>query len=165
MTSSTATATTKPPLPPFTAETAQIKVKGAQDLWNTRCVLIRRREGIHSSTVRGRWGRLISDIVRNPSIVKNGYTPDSVWRNKDTFLKGHDEIVGFLTKKWAVENGYRLRRELFAFTDNKVSPCFIQEGRSRFEAWIDHLRLITMVHKDLAKIISVDCCPILVRMA
>jgi hypothetical protein len=59
-------------------------------------------------------------LARNPSVVKNGYTTDSIWRNRDTFLRGHDEIVEFLTKKWSVENGYRLRKELFAFTDNKV---------------------------------------------
>jgi uncharacterized protein len=53
--------------------------------------------------------------------VKNGYTADSIWRNRDTFLRGTDEIVDFLSKKWAVENGYRLRKELFAFTENKVS--------------------------------------------
>jgi nuclear transport factor 2 (NTF2) superfamily protein len=53
-------------------------------------------------------------------MVKNGYTPDSIWRNRDTFLRGHDEIVEFLQRKWAVENGYRLRKELFAFVDNKV---------------------------------------------
>lgn len=57
---------------------------------------------------------------RNPQLVKNAYTPDSIWRNRDTFLKGTDEIVAFLEKKWSVENGYRLRKELFAFTDNKV---------------------------------------------
>jgi nuclear transport factor 2 (NTF2) superfamily protein len=56
--------------------------------------------------------------------VKNGYTSDSIWRNRDTFLRGTDEIVAFLTKKWEKENGYRLRKELFAFTDNKVS-CFL----------------------------------------
>jgi len=48
------------------------------------------------------------------------YTPDSIWRNRDTFLKGRDEIEKFLSKKWEKENGYRLRKELFAFTDNKV---------------------------------------------
>lgn len=53
--------------------------------------------------------------------MKNGYTSDSIWRNRDTFLRGTDEIVAFLTKKWEKENGYRLRKELFAFTDNKVS--------------------------------------------
>ena len=49
------------------------------------------------------------------------YTSDSIWRNRDTFLSGRDEIVDFLTKKWAKENGYRLRKELFSFTDNKVT--------------------------------------------
>lgn len=62
--------------------------------------------------------------VRNPSLVKNAYTEDSIWRNRDTFLKGQDEIVDFLTKKWAKEDGYRLRKELFAFTDNKVVSHF-----------------------------------------
>jgi len=57
---------------------------------------------------------------RNPELVKNAYTPDSIWRNRDIFIKGTDEIVEFLTKKWSVENGYRLRKELFAFTENKV---------------------------------------------
>jgi len=66
--------------------------------------------------------------------VKNGYTADSIWRNRDTFLKGTDEIVEFLTKKWSVENGYRLRKELFAFTENKVShvlPPFSCQLRPR----------------------------------
>ncbi len=57
--------------------------------------------------------------------MKNGYTADSIWRNRDAFLKGTDEIVDFLTEKWSVENGYRLRKELFAFTDNKVSHVFL----------------------------------------
>ncbi len=52
--------------------------------------------------------------------MKNAYTEDSIWRNRNTFLKGHDEIVAFLTSKWEKENGYRLRKELFAFEDNKV---------------------------------------------
>jgi nuclear transport factor 2 (NTF2) superfamily protein len=60
--------------------------------------------------------------------VKNGYTTDSIWRNRDTFLRGHDEIVQFLTKKWSVEDGYRLRKELFAFTDNKVSHVLHSSG-------------------------------------
>jgi nuclear transport factor 2 (NTF2) superfamily protein len=92
-----ATEAPKAPLPPFTLETAHQKVKAAQDVWNTK----------------------------NPEVVKMAYTPDSIWRNRDTFMKGRDEIVEFLTKKWEVENGYRLRKELFAFTDNKVSLCFI----------------------------------------
>jgi uncharacterized protein len=48
------------------------------------------------------------------------YTPDSIWRNRDTFIRGRDEIEAFLTAKWNKEKGYRLRKELFAFTDNKV---------------------------------------------
>ena len=61
---------------------------------------------------------------RNPAVVKNAYTDDSIWRNRDTFLRGHEEIVAFLTKKWEKENGYRLRKELFAFTDHKVCPTW-----------------------------------------
>ena len=53
-------------------------------------------------------------------MVQYAYTPDSIWRNRDTFLQGRDEIVEFLRKKWAKEQEYRLRKELFAFTDNKV---------------------------------------------
>jgi hypothetical protein len=62
--------------------------------------------------------------ARNPAVVKNAYTDDSIWRNRDTFLTGHDEIVAFLTKKWEKEIGYRLRKELFAFTENKVCHVF-----------------------------------------
>ena len=64
--------------------------------------------------------QFIDATARDPSVVKNAYAENSIWRNRDSFLKGHDEIVDFLTKKWARENGYRLRKELFAFTDNKV---------------------------------------------
>jgi len=84
----------RPPFPPFTLETATKKVKSAQDAWNTK----------------------------NPEVVQYAYTPDSVWRNRDTFLRGREEIVRFLTEKWARESGYRLRKELFAFTDRKVAP-------------------------------------------
>lgn len=52
--------------------------------------------------------------------MKMAYTPDSIWRNRDHFFQGRDAIEKFLTDKWAKENGYRLRKELFAFTDNKV---------------------------------------------
>ena len=47
--------------------------------------------------------------------------PDTVWRNRDCFMKGREEVIGFLKKKWEKENGYRLRKELFAFTDNKIA--------------------------------------------
>lgn len=103
---------TKPPVPPFSLETAKIKVKAAQNLWNTK----------YQDSFYQVWHFMDINIDRNPSLVKNGYTTDSIWRNRDTFLQGHDEIVEFLTKKWSRENGYRLRKELFSFSDNKVSP-------------------------------------------
>ncbi|KAF8159146.1 hypothetical protein B0H34DRAFT_655797 [Crassisporium funariophilum] len=87
------------PSPPFTYETAVKKVKAAQDAWNTK----------------------------NPEKVKLAYTSDSIWRNRSTFLQGREEIANFLTKKWAVENGYRLRKEMFAFTDNKIAVQFWYE--------------------------------------
>ncbi|GJD03945.1 DUF1348 domain containing protein [Colletotrichum higginsianum] len=60
----------------------------------------------------------------NTKRVKLAYTTDSIWRNRDTFLKGRDNIEQWLTTKWKRENGYRLRKELFAFTDNKVRTWF-----------------------------------------
>ncbi|KAL5867069.1 hypothetical protein ACKVWC_010959 [Pyricularia oryzae] len=98
---------TKPPLPPFTAETAKIKVKAAQDAWNTR----------------------------NPQVIKMAYTPDSIWRNRDEFLTGRDAIEEFLTKKWSTENGYKLRKELFAFTDNKIAVQFWYEWHDKDGKW------------------------------
>ncbi|KAH9896832.1 DUF1348-domain-containing protein [Cubamyces lactineus] len=88
-----------PIVPPFTAETALQKVKVAQDLWNTR----------------------------DPAKVSLAYTPDTIWRNRDSFIKGREEVVDFLTKKWSKENGYRLRKDLFAFTDNKIAVQFFYE--------------------------------------
>ncbi|KAI1077491.1 DUF1348-domain-containing protein [Whalleya microplaca] len=97
----------KPPYPPFTAETAQIKVKAAQDAWNTK----------------------------NPQLVKLAYTPDSIWRNRDQFLQGRDAIEAFLTKKWEREQGYRLRKELFAFTDDKIAVQFWYEWYDKDGQW------------------------------
>lgn len=97
----------RPPFPPFTFETAQKKVKAAQDGWNTR----------------------------NPEVVQYAYTPDSIWRNRDTFLQGREEIVKFLTDKWAKEDGYRLRKELFAFTDNKIAVQFWYEWHDEDGQW------------------------------
>ncbi|KZT70607.1 DUF1348-domain-containing protein [Daedalea quercina L-15889] len=85
--------------PPFTAETAHEKVKVAQRLWNTR----------------------------DPQRVALAYTPDTIWRNRDQFLRGREEVIQFLSKKWQKENGYRLRKELFAFTDNKIAVQFFYE--------------------------------------
>ncbi|KAL0474352.1 hypothetical protein QR685DRAFT_6411 [Neurospora intermedia] len=101
------TAESKPPFPPFTAETARIKVKAAQDAWNTK----------------------------NAEAVQMAYTPDSIWRNRDTFLQGRPAIVEFLKKKWSRENGYRLRKELFAFTDNKIAVQFWYEWYDESGQW------------------------------
>ncbi|KXL47355.1 hypothetical protein M433DRAFT_1194 [Acidomyces richmondensis BFW] len=86
-------------VPPFTKDTAVAKVKKAQDLWNTQ------------------------DPVR----VSKAYTSDSIWRNRDQFLTGTDEIVDFLTWKWNKEKNYRLRKELFSWTDNKIAVQFWYE--------------------------------------
>ncbi|KAH7148988.1 hypothetical protein B0J13DRAFT_295147 [Dactylonectria estremocensis] len=97
----------KPPFPPFTAETAKVKVKAAQDAWNTR----------------------------NPEVIKMAYTPDSIWRNRDRFLQGRDAIQTFLTAKWEKEQSYRLRKELFAFTDNKIAVQFWYEWHDDAGQW------------------------------
>ncbi|ROW16545.1 hypothetical protein VPNG_02875 [Cytospora leucostoma] len=97
----------RPPFPPFTEETARKKVKAAQDAWNSR----------------------------DPASVKLAYTPDSIWRNRDEFFQGRDAIERFLTEKWSVENGYRLRKELFAFTDNKIAVQFWYEWHDTSGQW------------------------------
>ncbi|ORY60526.1 uncharacterized protein BCR38DRAFT_441344 [Pseudomassariella vexata] len=97
----------KPPYPPFTAETAKIKVKAAQDAWNTK----------------------------EPHKVKMAYTENSIWRNRDEFLTGRDEIADFLTTKWSKETGYRLRKELFAFSENKIAVQFWYEWHDESGQW------------------------------
>ncbi|KAM3502400.1 hypothetical protein MY10362_004874 [Beauveria mimosiformis] len=97
----------KPPFPPFTLETAKIKVKAAQDAWNTK----------------------------TPDKVKMAYTPDTIWRNRDQFLQGREAVREFLSDKWATENGYRLRKELFAFTDNKIAVQFWYEWHDETGQW------------------------------
>ncbi|KAH7116953.1 hypothetical protein B0J11DRAFT_443126 [Dendryphion nanum] len=91
--------------PPFTQETAHAKVKKAQDLWNTQ----------------------------DPVTIAKAYTPDSIWRNRSTFLSGTAAIEGFLTKKWEKEKSYRLRKELFAFTDNKIAVQFWYEYQDAYD--------------------------------
>lgn len=93
--------------PPFTAQTAAAKVQAAEDAWNTR----------------------------DPERVSLGYSPDSEWRNRATFLKGRDEIRAFLTDKWASELDYRLKKELWAFTDNRIAVRFEYESRDRAGQW------------------------------
>ncbi|GAB7342242.1 hypothetical protein MBLNU457_g0486t1 [Dothideomycetes sp. NU457] len=86
-------------VPPFTREIAQAKVKKAQDVWNSQ----------------------------DPVACSKAYTPDSIWRNRDRFLTGTDAIISFLTEKWEKEKDYRLRKELFAFSDDKIAVQFWYE--------------------------------------
>ena len=89
----------RPLLPPFTAETAAQKVRLAEDAWNGR----------------------------NPTTVSLAYTEDSRWRNRAEFINGRAEIVAFLTRKWSRELDYRLIKELWAFTGNRIAVRFAYE--------------------------------------
>ncbi|KAK7420964.1 hypothetical protein QQZ08_009106 [Neonectria magnoliae] len=97
----------KPPYPPFNLETARLKVKAAQDAWNTK----------------------------NPEVIQMAYTPDSVWRNRDQFLQGRAAIKSFLSEKWKKEQGYKLRKELFAFSDDKIAVQFWYEWHDDAGQW------------------------------
>ncbi|MCZ2821685.1 nuclear transport factor 2 family protein [Modestobacter sp. VKM Ac-2977] len=99
--------TDRPPLPPFTAETAAAKVQAAEDAWNSR----------------------------DPERVSLAYTEDSVWRNRDTFVTGRAEIVAFLTAKWAREQDYVLRKSLWAFTDDRIAVRFQYEWHDADGQW------------------------------
>ncbi|KAF8321287.1 DUF1348-domain-containing protein [Clavulina sp. PMI_390] len=92
-------------VPPFTAETARAKVKKAQALWNTQ----------------------------KPEAIAPAYTEDTIWRNRDSFLTGHEDVIKFLTKKWEKEKNYQLRKELFAFTDNKIAVQFWYEYQDAYD--------------------------------
>jgi nuclear transport factor 2 (NTF2) superfamily protein len=98
---------TRPPLPPFTLETARQKVQAAEDAWNT-C---------------------------DPERVASAYTEDSHWRNRDEFLQGREAIVEFLRRKWRRELEYRLRKELWAFTDDRISVRFEYECHDHDGQW------------------------------
>jgi nuclear transport factor 2 (NTF2) superfamily protein len=98
---------TRPPLPPFTEADARAKVQAAEDAWNTR----------------------------DPHRVSLAYTPDSVWRNRDRFLTGRDQIQAFLTDKWAREHDYALRKELWAFGDDRIAVRFQYECRDDQGRW------------------------------
>ncbi len=100
-------ATSKPPLPPFTQETAAIKVRLAEDGWNGR----------------------------NPQKVALAYSVDSVWRNRAEFLTGREEIEAFLTRKWATEHEYRLVKELWAHDGNRIAVRFAYEYRNDEGNW------------------------------
>lgn len=95
------------PLPPFTLETAIQKVQAAEDAWNSK----------------------------DPQRVSLAYTIDSEWRNRDTFINGREQIVVFLTKKWEKELDYKLKKELWAFTDNRIAVRFEYEWHDKDGNW------------------------------
>jgi nuclear transport factor 2 (NTF2) superfamily protein len=97
----------KPPLPPFTSETATQKVRMAEDAWNTR----------------------------DPSRVALAYTVDSRWRNRAEFLQGRDAIEAFLRRKWSRELDYRLIKELWAFHENRIAVRFAYEWHDDSGSW------------------------------
>jgi len=97
----------RPPLPPFTPETAAQKVQAAEDAWNTR----------------------------DPERVALAYTPDSVWRNRDAFVHGRAEIVAFLTAKWERELDYALRKALWSCSDNRIAVRFQYECHDADGQW------------------------------
>ena len=89
----------RPPLPPFTRESALQKVRAAEDGWNSR----------------------------DPQKVALAYTADSQWRNRSEFVHGRAEIIGFLTRKWQKEQQYRLIKELWAWNNNRIAVRFAYE--------------------------------------
>ncbi|ALS60928.1 MULTISPECIES: nuclear transport factor 2 family protein [Pandoraea] len=97
----------RPPFPPFTRETAIQKVRMAEDGWNSR----------------------------DPARVALAYTADSRWRNRAEFPRGRDQIVEFLTRKWQRELDYRLIKELWAFTENRIAVRFAYEWRDDSGNW------------------------------
>jgi len=97
----------RPPFPPFTRETAIEKVRKAEDAWNTR----------------------------DPERVSLAYTVDSRWRNRAEFLTGRADIVAFLTRKWVRELDYRLIKELWAFTDDRIAVRFAYEWHDDSGHW------------------------------
>ncbi len=97
----------RPPLPPFTQATAAQKVRLAEDAWN----------------------------ARDPEKVALAYTVDSQWRNRSEFIRGRDEIVSFLRRKWSKELDYRLIKELWAYTDNRIAVRFAYEWHDDAGRW------------------------------
>ena len=95
------------PLPPFTEETARQKVQAAEDAWNTL----------------------------DPEKVSLAYTVDTEWRNRSEFLQGREEVKQFLERKWQKESGYKLKKELWAFTDNKIAVRFEYEWHDEAGQW------------------------------
>ena len=99
--------TARPPLPPFTRDSAIQKVRMAEDAWN----------------------------IRDPDRVALAYTPDSQWRNRAEFPRGRDQIVEFLQRKWARELDYRLIKELWTFADDRIAVRFAYECHDDSGQW------------------------------
>lgn len=97
----------RPPLPPFTRETATLKVRLAEDAWNGR----------------------------DPAKVALAYTPDSRWRNRNEFVTGRPDIIGLLERKWAREHDYRLIKSLWAFHDDRIAVRFAYEWHDDQGHW------------------------------
>ena len=97
----------RPPLPPFTAETAAQKARLAEDAWNTR----------------------------DPAKVALAYSVDSIWRNRAEFIRGREAIEAFLTRKWIRELEYRLIKEVWAFRDNRIAVRFAYEWHDDSNNW------------------------------
>jgi len=97
----------KQPLPPFNFETATQKVQMAEDAWNTK----------------------------DPEKVSLAYTIDTEWRNRHLFINGREEVKEFLTNKWKKELDYKLKKELWAFTDNKIAVRFEYEWHDNSGQW------------------------------
>jgi len=97
----------KLPLPPFTFETATQKVQLAEDAWNSQ----------------------------NPNRIALAYTIDTEWRNRSVFVNGREEIIKFLTEKWQKELDYKLKKELWAFTENRIAVRFEYEYHNNSGQW------------------------------
>jgi hypothetical protein len=97
----------RPPVPPFDLETAKKKVQAAEDAWNSR----------------------------DPERVAQAYTADTVWRNRSEFVNGRDEVVAFLTRKWDREIDYVLRKQLWAFTEDRIAVRFQYEWHDADGQW------------------------------
>ena len=97
----------KLPLPPFSYEDALEKIQKAEDGWNSK----------------------------HPENVSKAYSVDSEWRNRDTFIKGREEIIEFLTQKWKTEIDYKLKKEYWAHTDNRIAVRFEYEYQTKEGKW------------------------------
>ncbi|MNQ40981.1 DUF1348 family protein [Variovorax sp. KBS0712] len=97
----------RPPLPPFTLESALQKVQAAEDAWNSR----------------------------DPARVSLAYTPDTEWRNRADFVNGRAQVVAFLSRKWEREHDYRLKKQLWAFMDNRIAVRFEYEWHDAAGQW------------------------------